>query len=331
VTLIPLSHLGPEPEPERKYRLMERVRHAMRLRRFSTRTQEAYSMWIRRFIIFHGRRHPVDLDETDVAVFLSSLASGSASTQNQALAALVFLYSSVLRRPLNRSMHIEPAVRPRRLPIVLSQAEVRAVIDKLRGPDRVVVSLLYGSGLRIQECVSLRVKDVDLDRREITIRSGKGGKDRRTMLAASSIEDVKRRLRWSHRLWTEDRRRRIRVTGIGEALSRKMPAADGEWPWFYLFPATRTFVDSGGVRRRHYWHETHVQRAVRVAAKEAGISKRITCHSFRHSFATHLLEGGTDIRTIQDLLGHSDLRTTMVYTHVLNRGGLGVRSPADHL
>lgn len=334
MSLIPLSHLGREAEPERKYRLMERVRFAMRARRFSERTEEAYASWIRRYILFCGRRHPRDLDEADVARFLSDLAvvqRVSASTQNQALAALTFLYSSVLRRPLNRSMDIVPSARPKRLPVVLSQEEVRRVIDKLQGVDRVVVSLLYGSGLRIFECVSLRVKDVDLDRREITIRSGKGGKDRRTPLAASSIDDVKRVLRSSYRMWKEDRRRRIRVTGIDDALSRKMPNADAEWPWFYVFPATRTLVDSAGVRRRHHWHETHVQRAVRLAAKDGRIAKRITCHSFRHSFATHLLESGTDIRTIQDLLGHSDLRTTMVYTHVLNRGGLGVRSPADQL
>jgi len=332
--LIPASHLGPEAEPERKYRLMERVRLAMAARRFSVRTQEAYSSWIRRYIMFHGRRHPSDLDETDVARFLSTLAVKervSASTQNQALAALTFLYGSVLHRPLNRMEDIAPANRPKRLPVVLSPGEVRSILAKLQGRDRLVVSLLYGSGLRILECVSLRVKDVDLERREITVHAGKGDKDRRTPLAASSIEDVKRALRSSHRRWKEDCRSRIRVTGIDGALSQKLPRADTEWVWYYLFPATRTFVDSAGVRRRHHLHETQIQRVVRKAARDANIRKRVTCHCFRHSFATHLLESGSDIRTIQLLLGHADLRTTMVYTHVLNRGGLGVRSPADRL
>jgi integron integrase len=332
--LITLSHLGPQPEPERRYRLMEQVRFAMRAKRFSVRTQEAYSSWIRRYIVFHGRRHPSDLDEADVARFLSDLVVKhrvSASTQNQALAALIFLYGSVLRRPLNRAIDVVPANRPKRLPVVLSPAEVRSILERLREPDRLAVSLLYGSGLRILECVSLRVKDVDLDRREITVCAGKGGKDRRTPLAASSIEDVKRALRSSHRRWKDDRRRRIRVTGIDGALSRKLPNADGDWSWYYLFPATRAFVDPAGIRRRHHLHETQVQRAVRAASREARVRKRVTCHSFRHSFATHLLESGADIRTIQELLGHADVRTTMVYTHVLNRGGLGVRSPADQL
>jgi len=332
--LIPLSHLGRNPEPERKYRLMERVRFVMGERRLSARTQEAYCGWIRRYILFHQRRHPRDLDEVDVARFLSDLAvvqRVSASTQNQALAALTFLYSAVLRRPLTRSPEIVPAVRSKRLPIVLSQAEIRLILARLRDPDRLVVSLLYGSGLRILECVSLRVKDICIERREITVRGGKGGKDRRVPLAESCIDDVSRILRSSNRLWRADGTRRIRVTGIDGALSVKLPNADREWPWYYVFPAARTFVDSAGVRRRHHLHETQVQRAVRSASVEAGISKRVTCHCFRHSFATHLLESGADIRTIQTLLGHSDVRTTMIYTHVLNRGGLGVRSPADSL
>ena len=313
---------------------MERVRLEMRARRLSSRTEEAYCGWIRRFIVFHGRRHPRDLDESDVAGFLSDLAVRhrvSASTQNQALAALIFLYSAVMRRPLNRIEGVEPAKRPQRLPVVLSQSEIRLVLGRLRDPDRLVVSLLYGSGLRIAECVSLRVKDISIDRGEIVVRGGKGGKDRHVPLAQSCIDDVSRMLRASHRLFAGDGTRRIRVTGIDGALSTKMPNADREWPWYYVFPASRTFVDSSGARRRHHLHETQVQRAVRSAVREVGIAKRVTCHSFRHSFATHLLESGNDIRTIQELLGHADLRTTMVYTHVLNRGALGVRSPADSL
>lgn len=332
--LVPLAHLQRASEPERKFRLMEVVRRAMRERRYSARTEEAYTAWIRRFIVFGGRRHPADLDETDVRAFLSDLAvvqRVSASTQNQALAAINFLYATVLHRPLASALDIVPARRPRRLPVVLSAGEVRAILERLRDPDRLVVSLLYGSGLRILECVSLRVKDVDIDRREITVRGGKGGKDRRAPLAESAIQAVKRVLRSSYRVWRGDRRRGVRVTGIGGALARKLPEADREWPWFYIFPATRTYVDSVGVLRRHHLHETQVQRAVRTATIEARLGKRVTCHSFRHSFATHLLESGADIRTIQELLGHSDVRTTMVYTHVLNRGGLGVRSPADRL
>jgi integron integrase len=301
--------------------------------RYRPRTIEAYTDWIRRFIVFSGRRHPADLDEGDVQTFLADLAvtqKVAASTQNQAFAAITFLYSKVLRSPLG-NVEIVPANRPVRLPIVLSQTEVRAVLEQLSDPDRMVVSLLYGSGLRILECVSLRIKDVDLERREITVRSGKGDKDRRTTLAASAVSDVQRMLRKSRGVWREDRRRDIRVTGIEGALARKLPNADSEWPWFYLFPATRTFADSTGTLRRHHLHETKIQRAMRKAVTAAKLGKRVTCHSFRHSFATHLLEGGADIRTIQELMGHSDVRTTMIYLHVLNRGGLGVQSPADRL
>ena len=205
------------------------------------------------------------------------------------------------------------------------------MLAELRQPDRLVVSLLYGSGLRLMECVSLRIKDVDIERREITVRSGKGDKDRRTPLAESAIGDLQRAIRAANTLWHRDRRGDVRATGIDGALSRKLPNADREWPWWYVFPATRTFTDSTGIRRRHHLHESQVQRAVKLAATAARVGKRVTCHSFRHSFATHLLEEGADIRTIQELLGHADVRTTMIYTHVLNRGGLGVRSPADRL
>lgn len=332
--LVPLTHLNAAPEPERKFRLMEIVRRAMRERRYSVRTQEAYEGWIRRYIVFSGRRHPADLDEADVRAFLSDLAVAqrvSAATQRQAHAAIIFLYSAVVRRPLLAISDFTRAITPRRLPIVLSEKEVRAIIVRLREPDRLAVSLLYGSGLRILECVSLRVKDVDLDRCEITVRGGKGDKDRRVPLAKSAVADLRRRLRDSHRIWTADRKNDVRVTGIEGALARKLPNADREWAWFFVFPATRTFRDHSRVARRHHLHETHVQRAVREATIAARVGKRITCHSFRHSFATHLLENGADIRTIQELLGHSDVRTTMIYTHVLNRGGLGVTSPADRL
>jgi integron integrase len=331
---ISSSHLDGAPEPERKIRLMEIVRRRMRERRFSERTQEAYRGWVRRYILFHGRRHPADLDATDVAEFLSDLAvikRVSGSTQNQALAALIFLYAEVIRRPLGHLPSIQPAARPKRLPVVLSETEVRTILDLLREPDHLIVSLLYGSGLRILECLSLRVKDIDLDRLEITVRRGKGDKDRRVPLAKSAVPDLKRALREAHARWAKDAKAGIHVTGIEGALARKFPNADSDWSWYYVFPATRSFVDPSRVRRRHHLHETQVQRAVRDAARRGKIAKRVTCHAFRHSFATHLLENGADIRTIQELLGHADVRTTMIYTHVLNRGGLGVQSPADRL
>jgi integron integrase len=331
---IPHNHLRGAPEPERKFRLMERVRVVLAERRFSPRTCEAYLGWIRAYIEFHGRRHPADLSEAEVGSYLSHLAVEkrvAASTQNQALSALKFLYGNVLRQPLGAMMEITPAKRPVLLPVVLSPGEVRAVLERLRDPDRVIVSLLYGSGLRILECVSLRVKDIDVERREILVRAGKGDKDRRVPLARSAVNDVRRILRLSAQVWRSDVRNSVRATGIEGALARKLPNADRDWSWFYVFPATRIFVDAAGVRRRHHIHETKIQRALKGAVRSAGIGKRVTCHSFRHSFATHLLEGGADIRTIQELLGHRDLRTTMVYTHVADCGGLGVRSPADSL
>ena len=331
---IPASHLAGPPDPERKFRFMEQVRRAMREHRYSERTEEAYTAWVRRYIEFHGRRHPKDLDAADVSAFLSDLAVAkrvSASTQNQALAAMTFLYTKVLRCPLAPMPNMVPATSPRRLPVVMSEGEVRKIIGLLREPDRLVVSLLYGSGLRILEGVSLRVKDIDLDRLVITVRGGKGDKDRRVPLARSAVADIKRQLRESYARWRNDSRGEIRVTGIGGALARKLPNADREWPWYYVFPAKRTFTDRSGIVRRHHLHQTRVQRAVKKAVRESKIGKRITCHSFRHSFATHIMENGADVRTIQELLGHTDLKTTMIYTHVLNRGGLGVISPADRL
>jgi integron integrase len=313
---------------------MEVVRARLRERRYSGRTEQAYVFWIRRFVQHHGRRDPREMGESAVRDFLSHLATRervAASTQNQALAALTFLYDAVLRRPLERVDGIAPARRSRRLPVVLSQGEVRELLRRLRDPLRLCAALMYGSGLRVSECVSLRVKDVDLDRAEIVVRVGKGGKDRRTPLAERCAVSLRRWLAGRERLHQSDQRNSVRVTGLGEALERKYPSAAGEWRWNYVFPAARTFRDSGGVRRRHHLHETVLQRAIKEAAVSAGLSKRVSSHSLRHSFATHLLEAGTDIRTVQELLGHTDVRTTMIYTHVLNRGGLGVRSPADRL
>lgn len=331
---IPLAHLIAPPDPERKFRLMEIVRRRLRERRYSRRTEEAYARWIRQYIIFHGRRHPRELAEPEVASYLSSLAVEqrvSASTQNQALAALTFLYDAVLDRPLTRIEGIAPASRSRYVPVVLSESEIRAILRRIPMPARLCASLMYGSGLRLMECLELRVKDIDRERHEITVRAGKGGKDRRTPLAESSLPMLEEVLSDRGRRFQEDSRRGVRASGIGESLLRKYPNADREWRWQYLFSARRCYPDADGIFRRHHLHETVVQRAFRDAVAGARIAKRATCHSLRHSFATHLLEHGADIRTVQELLGHSDVRTTMIYTHVLNRGGLGVRSPADRL
>ena len=331
---LPLSHLVAPPDPERRFRLMEIVRRRLRERRFSRRTEEAYVHWIRRYIVSAGRRHPRELGEEDVRRFLSSLAVEervAASTQNQAHSALTFLYDHVLERPLTRIDGIQPAKRSRHVPVVLSPAEVRAVLNHLKDPARLCAAIMYGSGLRLLECLTLRVKDVDLDRHEIVVRDGKGGKDRRTPLAERCVAPLRRRLDQERDRFRKDERIGVRTTGISASLLRKYPTADIEFRWRYLFSAARTYVDAEGTRRRHHFHESAIQRAFKNGVTAASITKRATCHSLRHSFATHLLESGSDIRTVQELLGHSDLRTTMIYTHVLNRGGLGVRSPADAL
>jgi integron integrase len=332
--LIPMSHLTGAPNPERQFRLMEVVRHTLRERRYSKRTEEAYVYWIRRYILYNDRRHPRDLGETEVQRFLSALAVEehvAASTQNQALAAITFLYDRVLERPLTRLEGMTPARRSRYVPVVLSEAEIRAILQHLPEPTRLCAMLMYGSGLRLLECMQLRVKDIDLDRREIVIRSGKGGKDRRTPLVEACVAGLTRTLKERRSEHAHDRRTDVRTTGIPESLLRKYPNADLDWRWQYVFAARRRLRDPAGGLRRHHLHESVMQRALRVALEPAGIHKRATCHSLRHSFATHLLEAGSDIRTVQELLGHTDLRTTMIYTHVLNRGGLGVRSPADRL
>jgi len=329
-----MSHLTDAPNPERQFRFMEIVRRKLRERRYSRRTEEAYVHWIRRYIVYNDRRHPKDLDETAVPRFLSSLAveqKVAASTQNQALAALTFLYDRVLERPLTRIDGIAPARRSKYVPVVLSDREIRSILRGLNESTRLVALIMYGSGLRLMECLRVRVKDIDFDRREIVVRNGKGGKDRRTPLAEVCVDLLRTHLRNAEGEYRRDRRHNVRTTGLSEALQRKYPNADREWAWRYVFCARRTFVDEHRQRRRHHLHHTMVQRAFRDSVAGAGITKRATCHSLRHSFATHLLESGADIRTVQELLGHADLRTTMIYTHVLNRGGLGVRSPADRL
>ena len=331
---VPESHLNGPPDPERRFRLMELVRRRLRERRYSTRTETAYVFWIRRFIVENGRRHPSDLGETEVARFLSSLAlrdQVAASTQNQALSALLFLYAHVVGRPLMRVDGIVPAHRPRRVPVVLSRNELRSILRHLREPHDLCVGLMYGSGLRLTECLRLRVKDVDLERHELVVRDGKGGKDRRTPLAQRCAGPLHEWIERPHPRFARDRRAHVITTGVSDALRRKLPRLDDDWRWQYVFAARCTAAGPDGQRVRHHLDESALQRAFAAAVRASGIPKRATCHTLRHSFATHLLESGADIRTVQELLGHSDLRTTMIYTHVLNRGGLGVRSPAEDL
>jgi len=313
---------------------MDAVRFRLRQLRYSRRTEQAYVFWIRGFIAFHRRKHPREMGERQVADYLSHLAverQVAAATQTQAKAALEFLYRHVLNQPLEPLEGVRQPHKPPRVPVVLAVSEVRVLFNLLDGAERLCAMLMYGSGLRLLECVSLRLKDVDIARREIVVRAGKGGKDRRTPLADSCIPALQRQLEFAKAQSASDARHGVQRTDIGEALARKYPKIHTSLSWAYVFPAGRTLTDDDGIRRRHHLHETVVQKAVKQAVQRAGIAKRATCHSFRHSFATHLLESGADIRTVQELLGHTDLRTTMIYTHVLNKGGLGVRSPADRL
>jgi integron integrase len=317
----------------REPKLLDRVREAIRTRHYSPRTERTYVGWIRRFILFHGKRHPRDMGESEVVAFLSSLATTggvSASTQNQALSALVFLYSEVLGERLDWLNGIVRAKRPVRIPVVLSRDEVRALLSQLEGTVWLMASLMYGSGLRLLECVELRVKDVDLDLREIRVRDGKGRKDRVTMLASTLVDPLKGQLTRVRALHDRDLADGCGWVALPDALARKYPNAGREWGWQWMFPATRHYVDRyTGQRRRHHLHESVPQRLVRAAVVRAGLTKPASCHTLRHSFATHLLETGHDIRTIQELLGHRDVSTTMIYTHVLNLGGRGVRSLLD--
>ena len=319
----------------RKPRLLDTVRDALRLRHYSRRTERAYLGWIRRYIVFHAKRHPAEMGAAEVSRFLSSLAVEgrvSASTQNQALAALLFLYGPVLGVELPWLDELVRAVRPERLPVVLSRDEVRAVLLVLRGTPRLMAVLLYGAGLRLLECARLRVKDLDFAANQIVVRSGKGDRDRVTLLPAVVRPALERQLARVRAQHERDLRAGAGWVELPHALARKYPNAGREWAWQWVFPATRTYTErTTSQRRRHHLHETVVQRAVYRAVREAGLTKPASCHTFRHSFATHLLEDGYDIRTVQELLGHRDVRTTMIYTHVLNRGPAGVRSPLDGL
>ena len=321
--------------PTRPPRLFDRVRETARVRHYSRRTETAYLSWIRRFIFFHGKRHPAEMGAPEVTKFLSSLAvegNVAASTQNQALGALLFLYRDVLEQDLPWLDDMVRAKRPARLPVVLTREEVRTLLLHMAGVPRLMAMLLYGAGLRLLECARLRVGDVDFARNQLTVRGGKGDKDRMTMLPAVVKTELARHLELAKRQHEADLCHGAGWVELPSALSRKFPNAGREWPWPWVFPATRIYVERAtGQRRRHHLHESVLQRAVREALRRAAIPKHATCHTFRHSFATHLLEDGHDIRTVQELLGHRDVTTTMIYTHVLNRGLAAVRSPADRM
>jgi integron integrase len=314
-------------------RLLDQVRAKLRRLGLARRTEEAYVGWIRRFVLANGKRHPVAMGALEVEAFLTGLAMHghvAPATQNQALSALLFLYREVLGIELPWMDEIRRAKRPQRLPVVLARNEVGALLDELQGLPWLMASLLYGSGLRLMECVRLRAKDVDFERHEITVRQGKGGKDRRTMLPVRLEAPLRAQLDEARRVHERDLAAGFGEVWLPDALARKYKGAAREWGWQYAFPADRRSTDPrSGVVRRHHVDESVLQRAVKGAARQARIGKPATCHTLRHSFATHLLEAGYDIRTIQELLGHKDVATTQIYTHVLNRGGAGVLSPLD--
>jgi integron integrase len=339
------SSMGPDPihppaaaaatSDQRPPRLLDQVRRAVRVRHYSRRTEEAYVGWTRRFILFHDKRHPALMGEVEVARFLTWLAverKVSAVTQTQALSAIIFLYREVLERDIGWVQNIARAKPARRLPVVLTREETRDVLRHMPGGTWLVATLLYGSGLRLLEGLRLRVKDLDFGCNQVTVRSGKGQKDRVTMLPITVREPLQRHLEGVRLQHQQDLERDAGWVELPLALERKYPNAGREWGWQWVFPATRSYIDEAtGHRRRHHLHESVLQRAMRDAVRRAGVAKPATCHTFRHSFATHLLEDGYDIRTVQELLGHRDVGTTMIYTHVLNRGGRGVLSPADRL
>lgn len=314
-------------------RLLDQVRDAMRRKHYSLRTEASYIHWIKRLIYFHGKRHPRELGEAEITAFLNHLARDrrvAASTQNQALSAILLLYKEVLGRQLAWLDALERPKRPVRLPVVLTETETKALLAQLEGTKWLMASLLYGAGLRLMECLRLRVKDIDFEYRQILVRDGKGAKDRVTMLPDALVEPLR-----SHLVHAKALHIRDLAEGYGEvhlpfALARKYPNAGREWGWQYVFPSRKLSADpADGVIRRHHLNPDVLQRAVKEAVYRAGITKPASCHTLRHAFATHLLQNGYDIRTVQELLGHKEVSTTMIYTHVLNKGGRGVKSPLD--
>jgi integron integrase len=328
-----------EPAPHQTVRLapklLVQVRDALRSRHYSKRTEDTYVVWIKRYIFFHNVRHPVEMAEKEVNQFLTHLAvkeKVSASTQNQALSALLFLYRYVLMQQLGQLGEVIRARKSKRLPVVLTRDEVKTVLSRLRGEQQLIAILMNGTGMRLMECLRLRVKDIDFGAGEILIRQGKGNKDRRTMLPEKVNASLREHLKRVQRIHALDLAAGYGRVALPGALNRKYPNASTEWGWQFVFPQPKRWVDYKTKEQgRHHVDASTIQKSIKVAVRYAGIAKPATSHSLRHSFATHLLEDGYDIRTIQELLGHKDVATTMIYTHVLNRGGKGVRSPVDAL
>jgi integron integrase len=328
-TFRPRETLVPNP----KLRLRDQVHEVMRFKQFSLRTEETYWNWIRQFIFFHNKRHPREMGKAEIEAFLTHLAARrnvAVSTQNQALNALVFLYREVLHQPFDELGPVERPRRLPRLPVVLSRAEVDRLFDAMEGTTRLIAQLLYGTGLRLMEGLRLRVKDLDFERGQVAVHDGKGRKDRVTMLPEKLKPDLQQHLKRVHSLHRRDLAEGLGRVWLPGALRVKYPNADREWAWQWVFPSQSVSVDPRSrLKRRHHLDSGTVDKALRLAVAKAGLAKRVTSHTFRHSFATHLLQRGNDIRTIQELLGHADVSTTMIYTHVLRQGGLGVRSPLD--
>ncbi|MCB0212711.1 MAG: integron integrase [Anaerolineae bacterium] len=314
-------------------KLLDRYRDKLRQKNYAYRTEQAYTNWVKRYILFHNKTHPQEMGAAHIEQFLTDLAVNhhvAASTQTQALSAILFLYRYVLNQELDFAIDAVRAKKPKRLPVVFSQTEARRVLDAMAGTPQLMAKLLYGSGLRLTECIRLRVKDIDFEQKQLFVRQGKGQVDRDTLLPDSLIEPLQKNLRRVKLIHQQDLAQGHGAVYLPYALARKYPNANTEWAWQYVFPAAHLSTDPhSGHIRRHHLHESVLQRAVKQAIKLAGIYKQASCHTFRHSFATHLLENGYDIRTVQELLGHKDVRTTMIYTHVLNQGPLGVRSPLD--
>lgn len=314
-------------------KLLDSVREEIRRRNYSYRTEQAYINWIIRFVRFCGTKHPTSIEEEEITAFLNFLANErnvAASTQNQALCALVFMYDHVLKEPMPMLKNLERAKKPTRLPVVLTENEVQDILRRLKGLPLLVVMLLYGSGLRISEALRLRILDIDFEYHQIAVRDGKGSKDRYTLLPVRVKEKLKAQVEKVKQLHLKDKRRGYGATLLPKALSRKYPGMENTLPWRYLFPSRRISTDPRtGLQHRYHISDSFIQRAVKKAVEASGIAKKVSCHTFRHSFATHLLMDGYDIRTVQELLGHKQLSTTMIYTHVINKGGKGVRSPID--
>ena len=328
--------ITPQPIPldqVKAPKLLDQVRDKIRLKHYSIRTEQTYVDWIKRFVLFNNKRHPAEMGAAEVEAFLTHLAvegKVAASTQNQAKAAVLFLYSHVLNQQLPWLENVEQAKVSKRLPVVLTVNETRALLYRLKGVHKLQANLLYGTGMRLMEAMRLRIKDIDFERKEILIRDGKGAKDRVTMLPVSLADLLQRHLQTVKTLHDADLQAGYGSVYLPNALERKYPNASREWAWQYVFPATQISVDPrSGISRRHHLDEKGLQRAMKQAVRDSGLAKPATPHTLRHSFATHLLDSGYDIRTVQELLGHSDVSTTMIYTHVLNKGGRGVRSPLD--